>query len=98
MCIRDREQKEFADVVLDSDLLTLKEVKDMVKYFNSVLNTTVEFLESKRGSLLKRQVSRFKSVVFNNGWKHSSKCYDWIYLAVDTSIKLHAVRFFGSYI
>ena len=91
------EQKEFADVVLDSDLLTLKEVKDMVKYFNSVLNTTVEFLESKRGSLLKRQVSRFKSVVFNNGWKHSSKCYDWIYLAVDTSIKLHAVRFFGSY-
>ena len=47
------EQKEFADVVLNSDLLTLKEVKEMVKYFNSVLNSTVGFLESKRGSLLK---------------------------------------------
>ena len=91
------EQKEFADVVLDSDLLTLQEMKDMVKYFNSVLNNTVGFLESQRGSLLKRQVSRFKLFVFDNGWKRSSKFYDYIFLAVDTSIKLHAVRLFGSH-
>ena len=91
------EQKEFADVVLDSDLLTLQEMKDMVKYFNSVLNNTVGFLESKRGSLFKRQVSRFKSFVFNNGWRHSLRFYDYIFLAVDTSINLHAVRLFGSH-
>ena len=37
-------QTEFADIVLDSGILTLRETNRLVKYFNSVLNDPVGFL------------------------------------------------------
>ena len=42
------EQKEFADVVLDSGVLNYQEVLNMVKYFNSVLKVPLEFPKTKR--------------------------------------------------
>ena len=62
------EQKEFADVVLDCDILTKKESFDMVKYFNSVLKVPVEFTESTRaGSAGSRhRLTRYGSVKLSN--------------------------------
>ena len=90
-------EKEFVSVVLDCNILTQKECFDMMKYFNSVLNTPVGFPEGKRAGFFKI-VSRFRSVVYKNSrWNYDNcECTDALVLSVDKSIKLHAVRLFGS--
>ena len=88
-------EKEFADVVLDCDVLTKKELCDMMKYFNSVLNH-VGFSEVKRcGS--RQRLNRFGSKC--KGWHYGSafggNC-DSLILLLNKSIKLHSVCLFGS--
>ena len=85
-------QTEFADIVLDSEILTLRETNRLVKYFNSVLNDSVGFLETERNGG-KRVVSRFRSLArgWNNGFDPSCVSLD-----VDKNIHLHAIHFFGS--
>jgi len=85
------EQKEFASVVLDSDILTKKEYFDMVKYFSSVLDASVGFSEVKRtGHLM--TMTRFQSL-------SKEGCYfsktDSIAFVADKNIKLHALRLCG---
>ena len=87
------EQKGFASVVLDSGILTHKECFDMVKYFNSVLDTPLGFSEEKRPGYVKT-VSRFR--LLNTGCNDSSMFADVIGVTVDKNIKLHGVRCFGS--
>ena len=86
------EQTEFADIVLDSEILTLRETNRLVKYFNSVLNDSVGFLETERTGG-KQVISRFRSL--DRGWYNSLNsnciCFD-----VDKNIHLHAIHFFGS--
>ena len=63
------EEKEFAGVVLDCGILTHKETCDLVKYFNSVPNTSLDFsIERRKDPLVRRvsKLSRFSSVV--EGW------------------------------
>ena len=58
-------EKEFADVVLDSEVLTPRESFDMVKYFNSVLKVPEGFSESTRAGCRltsQRPVYRMKTV------------------------------------
>ena len=85
-------QTEFADIVLDSEILTLRETNRLVKYFNSVLNDSVGFLETERNGG-KRVISRFRSL--KRGWYYGIDtnciCFD-----VDKNIHLHAIHFFGS--
>ena len=85
-------QTEFADIVLDSEILTLRETNRLVKYFNSVLNDSVGFLETERNGG-KRVISRFRSV--GRGWNNGldPSC---VSLDVDKNIHLHAIHFFGS--
>ena len=89
------EQTEFADIVLDSEILTLKETNRLVKYFNSVLHDSVGFLETERRQRTegKQVISRFRSLA--RGWYYSFNsnciCFD-----VDKNIHLHAIHFFGS--
>ena len=47
-------EKEFAEVVLDSEILTARESFDMVKYFNSVLKVPEGFSESPRAGCCQR--------------------------------------------
>ena len=87
-------EKDFADVVLDSDMLTRKETCIFMKYFNSVLKTPVGFSEAKRNGH-SRLISRFRSLEY--GWQYSSGMrFNTIAISVDKNIKLHAVRLFGS--
>ena len=85
-------QTEFADIVLDSEILTLRETNRLVKYFNSVLSDSVGFLETERNGG-KRVISRFRSL--KRGWYYDIDtnciCFD-----VDKNIHLHAIHFFGS--
>ena len=54
------DQQEFADVVLDCDILTKKELFDLVKYFNCVLKFPMRFSEAIRpGSLQRIKLNRF---------------------------------------
>jgi len=87
------EEKDFAKVVLDCGILNKTECFDMMKYFNSVLETPVGFLEAKRAGYLK-VLCRFKS--FNTGWSYSYSSSNSITLTVDKNLKLHEVRLFGS--
>ena len=59
------EQKEFASVVLDCDILSKKELVDLMKYFNGVLTIPVGFSGAKRTGQL-NVMSRFK--LLRNGW------------------------------
>ena len=87
------EQKEFADVVIDSDILTKMETYGLIKYFNSVLNTSVGFSETKRSGYAKI-MSRFRS--FKKGWGYpQGEGFNSVGFLVNKNIKLHAVRLFG---
>ena len=85
-------QKEFASVVLDSKILTLDEVTDIVKYLSSVKGAQVGFPVSKRGACsgLER-CFRFGSVV--PGWSNDTI---WLIFSVNKNILLHGVYWFGS--
>ena len=88
------EQKEFADVVLDSDILTHKENYGLMKYFSSVLKTPIAFSKDKRLGYLKI-ISRFTSLKI--GWHYTvSHSSNAICVSVSKNIKLHTVRLFGS--
>ena len=87
------EEKEFASVVLECDILGKKEICDLMRYFNSVLNTSVGFCETKRAGSFEK-ISRFGSLA--TGWHYSGDWTDFLYLTVDKNIKLHAIRLFGS--
>ncbi|CAH3034803.1 unnamed protein product [Porites lobata] len=86
-------QTEFADIVLDSEILTLRETNRLVKYFNSVLNESVGFLETERNGG-KQDISRFRSL--DRGWWYNSDYPNCIDFDVDKNIHLHAIHFFGS--
>ena len=85
------EQKEFADVVLDSDILTKEESYHLMKYFNSVLSVPVEFSAANRPGTTKT-ISRFKSL--HKGWGYGASA-DCIGLKVDKDVMLNEIRLFG---
>ena len=85
------EEREFADFVLDSEILTPRETNRLFKYFNSVLNDPVGFPDAKRAGL-ELVVSRFRSLSW--GWNPPSP--DTICFEVDKDIRLHAIELFGS--
>ena len=88
---------EFATVVIDSRILTPEEVSAFFKYFNSVLNSPLEFLESIRSGFRDEDVCRcyrFGSAG-NNGWNYGDQA-DSIDFTVDKDIMLHGLCLFGS--
>ena len=87
------EQKEFASVVLECDILSKKEVYDLVRYFNSVLDTSVGFCETTRARSLEK-ISRFGSLA--TGWHYRGDRSECLGLTVDKNVKLLAIRLFGS--
>ena len=87
------EEREFADFVLDSEILTPRETNRLVNYFNSVLNDSVGFLETERTGR-KQVISRFRSL--NRWWWYNFDYPNCICFDVDKNIHLHAIHFFGS--
>ena len=93
------DQEEFADVVLDCDILTKKELFDLVKYFSCVSKFPMGFSEAIRTGSLQRfssTVQRFGSITKDIEWNYSKGFRNSIVVSVNKPIKLFAVRLFGS--
>jgi len=89
-------EKEFASVVIDSDILTLKEVGDMMKHYNGVLTSSLPFIQvpRKEFSTLLAGCRRFQSFKLP-GWDYMSSP-DCLIFSVNKPIMLHGVQHFGS--
>ena len=94
-------QKEFASVVIDSGILTLKEVGCMMKHYSDVL-TSLQFINAPRAVVLSTGVNRCQRVrIFKlpqsqpTCWEYSFSA-DCINFSVDKPVILHGVQHFGS--
>ena len=90
-------QTEFANVVIDSNVLTLEEVATFFKFYNSALNTPLGFLEAERSGFCDDNIyrcGRFQYVL-ENAWSYGGEG-DRIDFTVDKDILLHGVCLFGS--
>jgi len=91
-------QDEFANVVIDSKILTPEEVFAFFKYYSSALKSPLEFSESLRSGFHDDNIyrcGRFQSVS-GNGWGYVSGGADLIDFTVDKDIMLHGLCLFGS--
>ena len=88
-------QHEFASVVIDSHILSLEEVGDLVKHYNGVL-TSLSFEQAPRNeSSIVQRCQRFLSIVNGSVWGYG-RTADRIYFSVNKPIMLHGVQHFGS--
>ncbi|KAL9980020.1 hypothetical protein ACROYT_G008551 [Oculina patagonica] len=90
-------QVEFANVVIESNILTPEEVITLFKYYNSAMNTPLEFVEGERSGFCNDNIhrcGRFESLL-EEEW-HYGGSGDVIDFTVDKDIMLHGVCLFGS--
>ena len=88
-------QKEFLAVVPDNNILTTKEIVDLMKHYNSMLTCPLQFSASPRT----RRVDtchRFLSFSKSNSWVYRSNISDRICFTVNKDIHLIGVGHFGS--
>ena len=95
-------QREFAESVFDSNILTMDEVGEMLKYY-SMVPTSLTFSDWPREGSLKntklKTIRRFSKAKL--GWVYAdSPCtgsYDMLDFTVGQPVYLHTVRMFGNY-
>ena len=91
-------QEDFANVVLDSEILRKKEIVNLVKCLNSASKIPVGYPDRKRsgfvGDIQRR--CRFGSVFTANVSRYDSKRRDAISFSVDKDAELCGVCLFGS--
>ena len=93
------EEVEFANVVLDSKILTPEEVIAFFKYFNSALHFPSEFSVSVRsGGFCDSNIQRCGrfQCIQENRWGYRRRVADCIDFTVDKDILLHGLCLFGS--
>ena len=89
--------KEFADVVLDTNILHPNEITFLFKFFNSSVSSPLMFSKSPRQSRANRSIcrcGRFQSLE-DKGWDYFGK-KDFLSFTVDRNITLHGLCLFGS--
>ena len=88
-------QKEFASVVIDSDILTLKEVGDLVKYFNDVSTSSLPFVQAPRKEFRCQRFRTFNPP--NSGWagRGPGTLTERINFTVNKPIRFRGVQHFG---
>ena len=87
-------QKEFADVVLETKILTPDEMLLIFKFYSLSLTSPVRFSETRRRARVIHRCGRFQSVS-GGSWVYRGM-KDLLGFAVDKDIKLHGLCFFGS--
>ena len=92
--------EEFADVVLDTNILHPNEITSLFKFFNSALPSPVEFSDTLRhvqSSSIREihRCGRFQ-VVNGGNWGYNGLTKDFLALVVNRDITLRGVCLFGS--
>ena len=91
--------EDFSSAVLDSDILTKKEIVSIIKCFGSASSSPVGFSETKINNFQFdsdiQRCCRFGSLDVT-GWHYGGSNVDAISFSVDKDIVLHGVCFFGS--
>ena len=94
------EEKEFANLVLDCDILTKDEMRNLMKQFNGVLTKPLSFPKDGRVCTWKTCCRFDELVPFNmhGGWNYDTYSGDTdnIEFWVDKDVLLQGIRFFGS--
>ena len=90
--------KEFASVVIDSDILTPKEVGDMMKLYGGVLTLPLPFIQAKRICCATYRCNRFCTIFppGNNIWTYRDSKRDSVQFSVSKPVTLFGVQLFGS--
>lgn len=88
-------EEEFANVVLECNILSPKECFDIIKHFSSVLNSTLGFKQERRVGVDRKQLCRFDAVV-DYGWFYGPGKKDSIVFSVDQTIVLYGICFCGN--
>ncbi|XP_068672260.1 BTB/POZ domain-containing protein 2-like [Montipora capricornis] len=91
-------EKEFASFVIDSNILNVQEICDMVKHYNQVLTSPLPFAQSPRLGVVTtrcRRFTHFKQPGTNAGWWSYVRGPDSLCLSVDKAINLLGVQHFG---
>ena len=85
-------EKEFLSVVPDSNILTTKEIVDLMKHYNNMLTSPLQFSASPR---TKGVVTCHRFLSFGEQWVYSENLSDRICFTVDKDIHLFGVEHFG---
>ena len=91
-------QKEFLSVVADSNILTTKEVIDLMKHYNSMLTSPLQFSASPRTGHVAVTCHRFLSLGEPAGyglWGYGGTASDRICFTVNKDIHLIGLEHFG---
>ena len=91
-------EKELLSVVPDSNILTMKEVVELMKHFNGVLTTPLQFSVIPRTKPLIQACYRFKSLRIaghESCWNYGSGKSDRICFTVSKDMQLLGVEHFG---
>ena len=88
--------QEFADGAAQSDVLTLKETRDIFLWFTASNKPRLEFCLVKRVGLSTQRCHRFQSSAYrSNQWRYRGRC-DSIQFAVDRRIFIAGLGLYGS--
>ena len=90
-------EKELLSVVPDTNILTMKEVVELMKHFNGVLTTPLQFSVIPRTRpFINVTCHRFESLhTPNDSWHYNSGMRDRICFTVSKNIHLTGVEHFG---
>ena len=89
-------EKELLSVVPDSNILTMKEVVELMKHFNGILTSPLPYSEIPRTKPFTVTCHRFESLQTpNDCWQYSSGKSDRICFTVSKNIHLIGVEHFG---
>ena len=86
--------KEFASFVVDSNILNMQEIVNMIKHYSKVLASPLPYLQSPRIGALRR-FCRFKDFNGTGSWGYNNGEPDSLILSVDKDVSLHGVQHFG---
>ena len=95
-------EKEFISVVPDSDILTTTEIIDVVKHYNGVLVTPLQFSSARRVNpdTIIHHCHRFKDLPIQaptaSSWWYRAPHKDRICFTVNKPIQLIGIQHFGS--
>ena len=92
-------EKELLSVVADSNILTMKEVVELMKHFNGILTSPLQFSIIPRTKLFTFTCRRFESLKTpgpGGSWYYVSGNSDRICFIVSKDIQLIGVQHFGS--